>query len=118
MGVSFGLEQRVVCARLRRIVYHTLAGLLTSGDSRNIFTPISWVAEFPRSTGDDFSLLKERKTAMKTRSYFYCGLTTTLNIILYFLTIGNFLWLEGRVRRGYFRNWLRRLGYRPPQFEM
>jgi len=53
---------------------------------------------------------------MKTRSYFYCGLTTTLNIILYFLTIGNFLWLEGRVRRGYFRNWLRR-GYRPKQFE-
>ncbi len=54
---------------------------------------------------------------MKTRSYFYCGLTTTLNIILYALTFGNFLWLEGRVRRGYFRNWLRRLGYRPPRFE-
>ncbi len=53
---------------------------------------------------------------MKTRSYFYCGLTTTLNIILYALTFGNFLWLEGRVRRGYFRNWLRR-GYRPKQFE-
>ena len=55
---------------------------------------------------------------MKTRSYFYCGLTTTLNIILYALTFGNFLWLEGRVCRGYFRNWLRRLGYRPRQFEM
>ena len=55
---------------------------------------------------------------MKTRSYFYCGLTTTLNIILYALTFGNFLWLEGRVRHGYFRNWLRRLGYRPPHFEM
>ena len=53
---------------------------------------------------------------MKTRSYFYCGLTTTLNIILYALTFGNFLWLEGRVCRGYFRNWLRR-GYRPKQFE-
>jgi hypothetical protein len=53
---------------------------------------------------------------MKTRSYFYCGLTTTLNIILYILTFGNFLWLEGRVRRGYFRNWLRR-GYRPKRFE-
>src|SRR5258708_37087212 len=53
---------------------------------------------------------------MKPRSYFYCGLTTTLNIILYALTFGNFLWLEGRVRRGYFRNWLRR-GYRPKQFE-
>jgi D-arabinono-1,4-lactone oxidase/FAD binding domain len=53
---------------------------------------------------------------MKTRSYFYCGLTTSLNIILYVLTFGNFLWLEGRVCRGYFRNWLRR-GYRPKQFE-
>src|SRR5712691_7286878 len=53
---------------------------------------------------------------MKTRSYFYCGLTTTLNIFLYALTFGNFLWLEGRVRYGYFRNWLRR-GYRPKQFE-
>jgi len=55
---------------------------------------------------------------MKIRGYFYCGLTTTLNIILYALTLGNFLWLEGRVRNGYFRNWLRRLGYRPPHFEM
>ena len=53
---------------------------------------------------------------MKTRSYFYCGLTTTLNIILYALTFGKFLWLEGRVCCGYFRNWLRR-GYRPKQFE-
>jgi hypothetical protein len=55
---------------------------------------------------------------MKTRSYFYCGLTTTLNIILYALTFGNFLWLEGRVCCGYFRNWLRRFGYRPNHFEM
>ena len=55
---------------------------------------------------------------MKTRSYFYCGLTTTLNLILYTLTLGNFLWLEGRVCRGYFRNWLRRLGYRPKHFEL
>ena len=52
---------------------------------------------------------------MKRRSYFYCGLTTTLNIILYALTLGNFLWLEGRVCHGYFRNWLRRFGYRPGQ---
>ncbi len=55
---------------------------------------------------------------MKPRSYFYCGLTTTLNIILYALTFGNFVWLEGRVRHGYFRNWLRRFGYRPPRFVM
>jgi len=55
---------------------------------------------------------------MKTRSYFYCGLTTTLNIILHALTFGHYLWLEGRVRHGYFRNWLRRFGYRPPRFVM
>jgi hypothetical protein len=53
---------------------------------------------------------------MKTRSYLYGGLTTTLNIIIYALTLGNYLWLEGRVRRGYFRNWLRRFGYRPRRF--
>jgi FAD/FMN-containing dehydrogenase len=53
---------------------------------------------------------------MKTRGYFYSGLTTTLNIILYALTFGNYLWLEGRVRHGYFRNWLRRFGYRPRRF--
>src|SRR5260370_22318754 len=55
---------------------------------------------------------------MKTRGYFYCGLTTTLKIILYVLTFGNFLWLEGRVCHGYFRNWLRRFGYRPRHFEL
>ena len=55
---------------------------------------------------------------MKTRSYFYCGLTTTLNIILHALTFGHYLWLEGRVSHGYFRNWLRRFGYRPRRFVM
>src|SRR5713226_8499904 len=55
---------------------------------------------------------------MKTRGYFYCGLTTTLNIILHALTFGHYLWLEGRVRHGYFRNWLRRFGYRPRRFVM
>jgi hypothetical protein len=53
---------------------------------------------------------------MKTRGYLYCGLTTTLNIIIYAATLGNFLWLEGRVRHGYFRNWLKRFGYRPRRF--
>lgn len=53
---------------------------------------------------------------MKTRSYFYCGLSTTLNIIIYALTFGNYLWLEGRVRKGFFSNWLRRFGYRPRRF--
>ena len=53
---------------------------------------------------------------MKPRSYLYCGLATTLNVILYALSFGNYLWLEGRVSNGFFRNWLRRFGYRPQRF--
>ena len=53
---------------------------------------------------------------MKPRGYFYCGLTTTLNVILNALTFGNYLWLEGRVRNGYFRNWLREFRFRPRSF--
>lgn len=53
---------------------------------------------------------------MKSRSYFYCALATTLNIILNALTFKNFLWLEGRVRGGRFKNWARQFGYRPTNF--
>lgn len=53
---------------------------------------------------------------MNTRGYFYGGFTTSLNILLYALTFGNFLWLEGRVRGGVFRNWIRRFRYRPQRF--
>ena len=53
---------------------------------------------------------------MRSRGYLYCGLTTTLNIALYALTLGNYLWLEGRVRRGWYRNWLRRFRFRPGRF--
>jgi hypothetical protein len=53
---------------------------------------------------------------MKPRSYFYCGFATTLNIILNALTFGRFLWLEGRVRGGVFRNWARRFKYEPERF--
>ena len=53
---------------------------------------------------------------MKSRGYFYGGFTTSLNILLYALTFGHFLWLEGRVRGGVFRNWLRRFRYRPQKF--
>ncbi len=52
----------------------------------------------------------------KPRGYLYCGLTTTLNIVLNALTLGNYLWLEGRVRNGFFRNWLREFGFRPRRF--
>lgn len=53
---------------------------------------------------------------MKRRGYFYVALATTLNIILYALTLGRYLWLEGRVRGGVFRNWGRRYRYRPKNF--
>src|SRR6185295_15503673 len=36
-----------------------------------------------------------KETAMKHRGYFYGGLVTTLHIIIYTLTFGHFLWLEG-----------------------
>ena len=55
---------------------------------------------------------------MKARGYFYCGFATTLNIILNALTFGKYLWLEGRVRGGRFRNWARRFGYKPQRFAM
>lgn len=53
---------------------------------------------------------------MKPRGYFYCGLATTLNVVIYALTFGRYIWLEGRVRKGFFRNWLRRFGHRPRRF--
>src|SRR6185503_10184732 len=53
---------------------------------------------------------------MESRGYFYGGFATSLNILLNGLTPGRFLWLEGRVRGGVFRNWLRRFRYRPQNF--
>ncbi len=54
---------------------------------------------------------------MKYRGYFYVAFHTTLNIILNALTFGHYLWLEGRVLHGLFRNWGRRFRYRPQRFE-
>src|SRR5215212_1537127 len=53
---------------------------------------------------------------MKLRSYFRAALGTTLNIILYALTLGRFIWLEGRVRGGVFHNWGHNFRYRPRRF--
>jgi len=53
---------------------------------------------------------------MKSRSYLYCALATTWNIVLNALTFKNFLWLEGRVRGGRFRNWARQFSYRPSNY--
>ena len=54
---------------------------------------------------------------MKYRGYFYVGFATTLNIVLYALTFGHYLWLEGRVRKGVFKNWGKRFRYRPKNLE-
>jgi len=53
---------------------------------------------------------------IKSRSYFYGALTTTFNILANAVTVGNYLWLEGRVRGGIFRNWARQYRYQPQRF--
>ena len=57
-----------------------------------------------------------RKSDMKQRSWLYCGLVTTLNIFLNAVTGYRFIWLEGRVKGGGFRNWARRFQHTPTQF--
>jgi FAD/FMN-containing dehydrogenase len=53
---------------------------------------------------------------MNILSYLKVALATTLNIILNALTLGRYVWLEGRVRGGVFMNWARRFRYRPERF--
>ncbi len=53
---------------------------------------------------------------MKLASYIRVAFATTFNIILNALTLGRYVWLEGRVRNGVFRNWARRFRYTPPNF--
>lgn len=53
---------------------------------------------------------------MKLLSYLHVALTTTLNVVLNALTLGRFVWLEGRVRGGVFKNWARRFRYAPRKF--
>ena len=50
---------------------------------------------------------------MKSLSYLKVAFTTTLNIALNAVTLGRYVWLEGRVRRGLFMNWARRFRYTP-----
>jgi len=49
-------------------------------------------------------------------SYLRVGLATTFNIIANALTLGRYIWLEGRVRKGVFRNWAGQFRYRPLHF--
>ena len=53
---------------------------------------------------------------MKISSYFRVAFATTFNIILNALTLGRYVWLEGRVRSGVFMNWARRFQYYPKNF--
>jgi hypothetical protein len=53
---------------------------------------------------------------VKIVSYLRVASNTTLNIILYAGTARRYLWLEGRVRRGVFRNWARRFKYAPTAY--
>jgi FAD/FMN-containing dehydrogenase len=53
---------------------------------------------------------------MRFLSYLRVALATTLNIVLNAATLGRFVWLEGRVRRGVFMNWARRFRYTPRRF--
>ena len=53
---------------------------------------------------------------MRIGNYFKQGLQTTFNIVVHLVTLGRLIWLEGRVRRGVFRNWARHYRYRPLNF--
>lgn len=53
---------------------------------------------------------------LKSVSYLKAASATTLNVALNAATLGRYVWLEGRVRRGVFRNWARRFRYAPERF--
>jgi FAD/FMN-containing dehydrogenase len=53
---------------------------------------------------------------MRFLSCLRVALLTTTNIVLNGLTLGRYVWLEGRVRGGVFTNWARRFRYRPQRF--
>lgn len=48
--------------------------------------------------------------------YLRVGSLTTVNILLNAATLGRFVWLEGKVRNGVFKNWARRFRYAPDRF--
>ena len=53
---------------------------------------------------------------IKLLGYSRVALFTTLNIVLNALTLGSYVWLEGRVRGGAFSNWAKRFRYVPRRF--
>lgn len=50
---------------------------------------------------------------MRIAGYLRVASFTTLNIVLYAATLGRYVWLEGRVEGGVFRNWARRFRHTP-----
>jgi FAD/FMN-containing dehydrogenase len=53
---------------------------------------------------------------MRTYGYLRVALLTTANILLNGATLGRYVWLEGRVKKGFFTNWARRFRYAPKEF--
>src|SRR5215216_4561690 len=53
---------------------------------------------------------------MKVFGYLRVVGLTTLNIVANGATLGRYVWLEGRVEGGVFRNWARRFRYAPKKF--
>jgi len=53
---------------------------------------------------------------MKWVGYLKVVSATTLNILLYAATFGRYIWLEGRVCRGVFTNWVKHFRYKPQRF--
>ena len=50
---------------------------------------------------------------MRALSYLRAGLATTLNVVLNAASLGRYVWLEGAVRGGVFRNWAGRFATGP-----
>ena len=53
---------------------------------------------------------------MRIFGYVKVASFTTVNILLNGATLGRWVWLEGRVERGVFKNWARRFRYVPKRF--
>jgi FAD/FMN-containing dehydrogenase len=53
---------------------------------------------------------------MKWLGYLKVASATTLNILLNAATFGRYIWLEGRVCRGVFTNWVKHFRYKPHRY--
>ena len=70
----------------------------------------------PIAFGRDNTPVPRKEVAMKIKDYFKVAFATTFNIVLNALTLGRYVWLEGRVRSDTFKNWAMRFRYRPKHF--